>query len=255
MLLGAVAASDLLGPNIYGMGSVDAYLPNARFDNSVAWQHKFSSVSLGATYSFGRDTAGGVPASGTCGGEQNQVSDAQACRGWSAMLRYDGGAFGLAAAIDEQKGGNGATAFFFNGAAPIAFTSSGDKDRRINAGGYFKFAKGKVGLGWLGREVETAAVDVSSDIVYLTASYELSQLFTIDGGINRITNDDQDRDATLVVLRGFYNIDKGLSAYVQVGHIANSSTATYALSGAGGGTAPSAGESQNGYMVGMRYMF
>lgn len=255
MLLPALAASDQLGPNIYGLGSFDAYLPNTRYDNSVAWQGKFSEVSMGVAYSFGRDTSGGAPASGTCAGEQNQLNETQACKAWSAMVRYDAANFGVAAAIDQVKGGTGATAFFFNGAAPFALSGSDDTDRRITAGGYLKFGAAKISLGWLGRKVDTETSDVESNAYYLQGSYKLNADWTLDGGVHRITNRDQDRDATLWVMRAFYNIDKGLDVYGQIGHIRNSAKASYALSSAGGGTAPAAGESQNAYMLGMRYVF
>jgi predicted porin len=255
MLTAAMMGSDQLGPNIYAMGSLDSYLPNSRYDNSLAWKHKIGGVSMGLSYSFGRDTSGGAPASGTCAGEQNSIADTQECRAWSAMVRYDGANFGVAGGIDQISGGSGASAFFFNGAAPFAFTNSNDEDLRTTLGGYVKLGKAKLGVGWLGRKVDTDAVSVESDAYYLSASYQLTPVIKLDGGIHHIINDDQDRDATLSVVRGFYTIDKGLDAYAQVGHIANSDNASYQLSGAGGGTAPAAGESQNGYMVGLRYIY
>lgn len=255
MLIGAMMGSDQLGPNIYGLSSLDIYLPNSRYDNSLAWKHRIGGFSAGVSYSFGRDTSGGAPASGTCAGEQASISDTQQCKAWSAMLRYDAPGFGLAGGIDQLKGGSGATAFFFNGAAPFAFADSGDKDTRTTVGGYLKFAGAQIGLGWLGRKVDTAATDVESDTYYLTASYQLSAAMKLDGGVYRIVNDDQDRDATLSVLRLFFSLDKGLDAYAQLGHVANSDQASYALSGAGGATAPAAGKSQNGYMLGLRYFF
>ncbi len=255
MLTQGMMGVDQLGPNIYALGSLDAYLPNSRYDNSLAWKHKFGSVSAGLAYSFGRDTSGGAPASGTCAGEQNNIGDTQECRAWSALLRYDSARFGVAGAIDQVKGGTGATAFFFNGAAPFAFGDSGDTDTRTTLGGYANFGDARLGVGWLGRKVDTSAMDVESDIYYVTASYKISPVVKIDGGIHRIVNDDQDRDATLSVVRAFYTLDRGLDVYGQVGHITNSSKATYGLSGAGAGTAPAAGESQNGFMAGMRYIF
>ena len=55
MLYWGLMPGDLLGPNIYGLGSIDAYVPNARADNAVAWRGKFGGLGLGALYSFGRD--------------------------------------------------------------------------------------------------------------------------------------------------------------------------------------------------------
>lgn len=251
MLLSGVGASDLLGPNIYALSVFDAYLPNARYDNSIAWRKSFEQISVGATYSAGRDTKGGAPASGTCAGEV--IGDTQSCRGWSAMLRYDAKTFGVAAAVDVQHGGPGATAFFFNGAAPIAFGNSGDTDRRVALGGHVKLGQGKVGAGWLGRKVD-AASDVRSNIYYVHGAYDFTSKFTLDGGVNRITNKDQDRDATLYVVRGLYKLDQSLTAYLQMAHISNSDNAQYAVS-VGPGISPQPGGSQTGTMVGLRYTF
>jgi hypothetical protein len=170
------------------------------------------------------------------------------------MAAYNAGAWGLSGAIDEQSGGTGATAFFFNGAAPFAFTRPEDKDRRTNLGGFVKFGQAKIGGGWLGRKVSAATATVKSNAYYLTGEYKLTQKITIDGGVNRMTNTDQDRSANLYVARGFYNLNPGLDAYLQIGHINNSARAAYSLS-VGAGVAPPVGGSQTGTMAGLRYIF
>jgi predicted porin len=254
MLLGAMFGVDQLGPNIYSMGSLDSYLPNARYDNSLVWKHKFGGLSTGVAYSFGRDTSGGAPAHGTCAGEQNNVTDTQECRAMSAMVRYDSANFGVAGGIDRIKGGTGATAYFFNGVAPFTFDSSSDTDTRSTLGGYAKFGATKVSLGLLKRKVSTDAVDVTSDLLYVTASHKLTPTIKIDGGIYKISNDDQDADATLAAVRGFYSLDKGLDLYAQVGRISNSDNGRYQLS-VGPNVAPDVGENQTGVMLGMRYIY
>jgi predicted porin len=257
MILGAMFGVDQLGPNIYSMGSLDGYLPNSRYDNSVTWKHKFGNFKTGLAYSFGHDTTGATPLSGTCGGEETNSTDTNECRAWSAMLRYDAGDFGVAGAIDRIKGGTGATAYFFQGgpSMQIDLSSSGDKDTRTTLGGYYKFGATKLSLGTLKRKVESAVDgNVESDIVYATASYKISPTVKIDGGVYKVTNDDHDADATLAAVRGFYTLDKGLDLYAQVGRISNSDNASYALS-PGAKTAPPAGESQIGTMIGMRYIF
>lgn len=246
--------SDLLGPNIYALGSLDAYLPNARYDNSLAWRGKFGKVSLGAIYSLARDSTGGAPGSGTCAGELPGAGS-NSCRGWSAMAKYDGERFGVAAALDEQKGGAGALVNFFNGAAPLAFTRPEDSDRRSHLGGYVKIGgAGKVGFGWLGRKADMASGTIKSDAYYLEGAWRFNEKFALDGGYHRITNKDQDRNADLYVLRGFYFIDKDFSPYVQLAHINNSAKAQYAAS-VGAGVAPPAGGSQTAMMLGLRYRF
>jgi predicted porin len=246
--------SDLLGPNIYALGSLDAYLPNARYDNSLAWRGKFGKASFGATYSLARDSAGGAPGSGTCAGELPGAGS-NSCRGWSAMAKYDAERFGVAAALDEQKGGAGALVNFFNGAAPLAFTRPEDIDRRSHLGGYVKVGNGgKLGIGWLGRKAELASGTVKSDAYYLEGAWRVNEKISFDGGYHRITNKDQDRNADLYVLRGFYFVDKDFSPYFQLAHIKNSAKAQYAAS-VGAGIAPPAGGAQTAMMLGLRYRF
>jgi predicted porin len=253
MLFHAMLGTDLMGPNVYALGSMDPYLASMRYDNSVAWRGTFGGFSAGALYSTGRSVvaAGGAPRAGNCAGE---VAGSSQCRGWSVMAKYDDAMWGVAGAIDEQKGGTGAAAPFFDGSTPIAFTEASDKDRRTNLGGYVKFAGTKIGAGWLGRKVETAATTIKTNGYYVGASYDLTEKITIDGGLNRMNNKDLDTTANLYVLRGFYSLDKALKAYLQIGHIANSDKAAYALS-VGAGVAPPAGGSQTGTMVGLRYHF
>lgn len=252
MLVYALGDADLLGPTIYSMGSLDAYLPSARFDNSLAWRKSFEKISLGMSYSTGRDTTGGAPASGTCAGEI--PGQASACKGWSVMAKYDDKNYGLAAGLDEQRGGGSAAANFFNGAPTLAFTRAQDFDRRITVNGYAKFGAAKIGLGWLGREVNVLAGSYKSNIWFLDAAYRLNSRISFDGGFYRITNQDLDRDANLVAMRTFYNLDKDFDAYLQLAHIMNSSKASYAVS-VGANVSPPAGGAQTGTMVGLRYKF
>lgn len=160
--------ADLLGPSQYALGSLDTYIPNARTDNTVAYKGTFGGLTVGATYSFGHDAAGGVPASGTCAGEQ--AGSASSCRTVSAMLKYDAARFGVAGAYEEQRGGTGATASFFNGSAAIPFTGASDKDRRIIANGYARLGQAKLGIGWIGRALMSAAGDVRSISTSSTAA-------------------------------------------------------------------------------------
>src|SRR5437762_2042426 len=83
MLFWATLDSDILGPNVYGSGSLDSYLPNTRADNAVSYKGTFGGFTVGATYSFGRDTvnAGPSPAGTNCAGEN--AADSKQCREWS----------------------------------------------------------------------------------------------------------------------------------------------------------------------------
>ncbi len=245
--------ADLLGPSQYAIGSLDTYIPNARTDNTVAYKGTFGGLTAGATYSFGRDAAGGVPASGTCAGEQ--AGSASSCRTVSAMLKYDAATFGVAGAYEEQRGGAGATASFFNGSAPIPFTNAGDKDRRLIANGYARLGPAKLGIGWIGRTLMSAAGDVRSNLYFINGSYPLTAALTLDAGLLRIINTDQGRSATMAVLRGVYALSRRTALYAQTGYLWNSANAQYTVSGGGGGTTPGRGVNQLGAMVGMRHAF
>lgn len=138
MTFWVMADADILGPDLYGSGSLDSYIPNARSDNTVAYKGVFQGLTVGATYSFGRDSGGtgNSPGQGTCAGQvPGQMTS---CRQVSTMLKYDTPWFGVAGAWDEQRGGTGAAASFFNGAAAVPLTSSADKDTRWQLNGYVK---------------------------------------------------------------------------------------------------------------------
>ena len=49
--------ADVIGPSIHSMADFDSYLPNARSGNAIGYKGTFHGVTLGATYSFGRDAA------------------------------------------------------------------------------------------------------------------------------------------------------------------------------------------------------
>lgn len=250
--------ADVLGPNIYGIASLDAYVPNARSDNTIGYKGTWKGFTLGATYSFGRDSAGtgNSPGQGTCvGSAPGQFTQ---CRQMSTMLRYDSNVFGLAAAYDEQRGGPNATASFFNGNTPIPITNPGDKDVRLQADGWVKVEGVKIGAGWIGRNVVTSSVTVPgarSNLFYLGATYPLTPSVILDGEVFRIVNAAQDARATLGVVRGTYLLSERTAVYLQTAYLANSARARYSVSAGGGGTTPPAGEGQLGVMAGLRQSF
>jgi predicted porin len=274
MMFYAMLDSDILGPNIYALGSMDPYLPNMRYDNSIAWRAKFDKVSVGALYSTGRSSNSGLitasstgaPQAGTCAG---QVADANYCRGWAMMAKYDDGNWGLDWAMDNQNGGlgggaaigspAGASASFYNGGSVVSLSRAEDFDRRTTVGGYYKVGALKLGAYWLGRQVQAATGNFRSDGKHFGASYAVNDKITIDGGWNQMTANDgpvdhKDRSANLVALRAFYAFDKALVAYLQLGHIANNVNAAYSLS-VGPNVAPPVGGAQTGTMIGARYKF
>ena len=48
MLFWSQLDADILGPNMFGSGSLDSYLPNARTDNAIAYRGKLGGVELGS---------------------------------------------------------------------------------------------------------------------------------------------------------------------------------------------------------------
>ncbi|WP_322092317.1 porin [Paraburkholderia bannensis] len=255
----AVLDADLLGPNIYGLPSLDAYIPNGRADNSVAWKGKFGGLTLGAMYSFGRDSAGtgNSPGQGTCAGQT--PGDMTECRLWSAMLKYDATWFGAAASYEEQRGGGTtAAANFFDGVKPLTLTSNGDKDDRAQLNGYVSLYGVKFGGGWIGRWVDTdssGGPNIHSNLFYLTANYYFTPAVSVDAGVYHVTVSGQDARATLGVLRGTYFLSKRTAVYLQGAYLANSAHAAFTVSAGGGGTTPAAGQGQVGVMAGVRHMF
>jgi predicted porin len=250
--------ANIMGPDIYGMGSLDSYIPNARSDNTIAYKGTFSGVTVGATYSDGRDSAGtgNSPGQGTCAGPI--AGNALACRQWSAMLRYDNSMFGVATAYDQQRGGTGALASEFNGVAALPLASSGDTDTRIQANGWFLVGNLKVGGGWLGRRVTTASAtetNVASNMYYLGASYPVTPAFTLEGEIYRMVDRQQDTRASMAAAAALYALSKRTTVYLQGAFLENSRHAAYTLSSGGGGTTPGAGMNQTGVMVGIRETF
>lgn len=264
MMYWGMIPGDLLGPNIYGTGSIDPYLPNARYDNSIAWRGKFDAISLGAAYSFGRDSAGtgAVPLSGTCAGET--AGNAQACRAISLLAQYNDKNFGISAAYDRLHGGSGAFYNFYNGvngtlgtpAISFAFGSSADTDTRTTLNGFFKLDALKIGVGVLQRKVEAGGITPKQTTSWLQADYGMAQ-WDFTGGVFHISETGQAKDtkANMIALRAIYNFDDQLSTYVTLGYMGNDSNSGYGVSGGGSGTSPVAGEKQTGTMVGVRYRF
>lgn len=255
MLYWAIFDGDLLGPNAFGIGSLDSYVPNTRLDNSIAYRGSFSGVTLGATYSLGRDAvnAGPSPAGTNCAGES--ATDSKACRQWSGLAKYDTPAWGLALGVDEIRGGAGAFA---------GLVRSDLKDRRVTVNGYAKLGtQVKLAAGVLRRDNDAAAAASASngatsrsDIGWIGAAWSPEgTLFTLDGQVQRLSFGKGGDKATLSVVRGFYSLSRRSSVYLQAGHISNGSRLAFGVSSAQAGGTPAAGRSQNGVMAGLRHIF
>lgn len=242
MIYNSMFEVDIVGPSNYGLGVIDPAVPNGRSDNSIAYKGTFNGFTIGATYSLGRDVSNAGGPSGTnCAGES--AVDAQACREWSAMLRYDGGNWGISSAYDNVRGGPGAAG---------GLTRSDLSDRRANVAGYVKFGNLKLAGGVLMRKNEGAATTPRSNLYYFGAAYKATPALTIDGHLARLDYKDSGNDTNQVVVRALHDLSKRTTIYIAAGRMDNRGTAAIPLSA--GGTV-GVGMAQNGVIMGIKHSF
>lgn len=246
MLFWSQVDADILGPHMFGSASIDSYLPNARADNSIAYRGSFSGVTVGGTYSFGRDAvnAGPSPAGTNCAGEN--AADNQACRERSLMIKYDTPTWGAALATDQIKGGTGAFA---------GLTSSSLTDRRDSVTGWARFNSIKVGAGLISRRNEGSPAMRRSDLWYVGAAWNMAPNIVLDGAAFKLDYKNSSNSATLLAVRGTYNFSKRTAVYVTAGRIDNDGTLSLSLSNAAPGGNPVAGSGQSGFGAGLRHSF
>ncbi|WP_077036389.1 porin [Pelomonas sp. KK5] len=238
--------ADVIGPGVFGMAAFDAYLPAARIDNSLSYRGTFSGLSVGATYSLGRD--GLAPAN--CGGEARNGG----CKEWSGMIKYDTASWGVALAHDHLDGGPTGT---FTGELPGTLPSVDNRDKRTIVNGYLKFGVGtKVGAGWIKRKLTAMPVPLDTDLYFIGLSQSFGAQFSVDAQLLSLRDSRPDTSAKMVLVRGNYALSKRTSLYAMAGRVQNEARAAYSISA--GGLQPStplAGRDQNGLMVGMRHNF
>lgn len=234
-------SSHVMGPALYSFASHDPYIPNAIDDNAIGYTGNFGGVTVGATYSLGHDvsTAGG-PAATSCPGEL--ATDSQACRHWTALVKYDTASYGAAFSHDVMRGGPGAA---------FGMTSSAFTDKRTVVSGWGKLGAAKVSGGILRRERDTGAL-LQSNLYYLGASYPLTPALSLDGELSRLDVKNSPNDSTMAVVRGVYSFSKRTGVYAMLARMKNKGAAATSVSA--GGTA-GAGMSQTGVMLGLRHTF
>lgn len=245
MLFWSLLDGELMGPSIYGLGSLDSYVPNARIDNSLVYRHTVDKLTFGATYSLGRDTvnAGPSPAGTNCAGENG--ADKSACREWSAMVKYDTKDWGLALASDTIRGGAGGFA---------GLVRSDLSDTRVSFNGYMKLGPVKLTAGLIRRDNEGSPLAARSDLWQVGAQYVMDKI-VLEGAFYRLDFKSTSNRANLGVLKATYNLSKRTALYATAGHISNNGSLALSVSGGGVGSNPIAGSSQTGAMVGMRHTF
>ncbi|NIE68279.1 porin [Burkholderia sp. Ax-1719] len=240
MSMYALFNADVIGPSIHSMASFDSYLPNARSDNAVGYMGKFHGVTLGGTYSFGRDAAGPAgPSATNCAGQL--PGDAVACRQYTMMLAYDNAWGGAAASYDVMYGGPGAS-------APLV--SSADVDKRTIVDAYVKYGPAKLGGGWIRRNT-SAAEHAQSDIFFLGATWYVVPTFSLDAQTVRYILREHS-NSTLLIARANYFISKRTTLYASLGYMMNSAQAANAVAAAGTVTT---GANQLGAMMGIQQRF
>ncbi|KAF1020273.1 MAG: Outer membrane porin protein 32 [Paracidovorax wautersii] len=245
MSLYALQGSDLMGPAVFGLGSLDAYIPNQRVDNSVVWRGTWGAWTLGAAYSLARDGA----APSNCGDDRKPG----ACGAWSALVKYDAPTWGLALAQDSLKGTAGSG--FFGQPSGVTVVA-GSRDDRTLLTGYVKFGDTRVGAGWIRHTLKAQPEDYRSNQYYLAVSQPLTAAFVLDATYTYLDARRADSDAQLVSLRLNYNLSKRTALYALVGRVFNGDAVGYSVSGGTSAPAsPGLGRDQTGYMIGMRHSF
>lgn len=254
MLFWSILGADAFGGSIYSSGSLDSYVPNARTDNSIAYKHTINGLTLGANYSLGRDTvnAGPSPAGTNCAGES--ATDTQACRQWSALVKYDTKAWGAALAYDTMRGRTPTSATDL--LLPAGLTSSGKSDSRLSASGYVNISDVKIAGGLIARDNDGNPNLSRSNLWYLGATYSITPNLTLDGQWLALKyKNDSAFDASMLVARAVYSFSKRTAVYTQVGHINNKSKSSVSVSAGAPGSNPAAGKSQTAVIFGVRHTF
>ncbi len=243
----ALLDADVMGPALYGSGSLDGYLPNARADNALGYRWSGQGLTVGGTFSLGRDTvnAGPSPAGTNCGGET--TSDALACREWSALVKFDQPAWGVVAAIDELRGGAGAFA---------GLTSSERKDTRVTLNGHVRAGGAlKLTAGGLRRDNDGSTTMPRSDLYFVGAAKEWGPSWLTEVQGFRLRYAGTAERATLWAARSTYRLSKRSVVYAMVGHIDNVGSLALSVSAGAAGSQPMAGGAQTAVAVGMRHAF
>ena len=237
--------ADVIGPAALGMAPLDPYIPSARTDNSILYRGSFKWLTVGATYSFGRDAL----QTANCAGE----TSGSACRAWSTMLKYDTPTWGTALAYERLNGGPAGT---FIGQPAGTVASPGNTDSRTILNAYVKFAGTKVGGGWIQRKMKAEPTRLSTDLYFLGVSHPFTTAFSVDAQVLNLRDERANANARALVARANYALSKRTSVYALAGRVLNDSNAAYSISGGEiASAAPTAGGGQTGTMVGIRHTF
>lgn len=250
MLWTALLQADNIGPAAFSMVDFDPFLASAREDNSVAYTGKVANLTVGATFSLGRDTL----APGNCAGQA--AGDGVACHAWSAMAQYDAKSWGAAVAYDEQRGGETSTVILVPSQATLAFTSPSDKDSRLLVDGYAKFGDFRLGAGWIYRRIRADSRSLQTNMFFAGVNYFVTPTVVLDGQWVGLRSTVDGLRGDLAIARITYNFSKRSAVYAVAAHMFNGSAATFSVSSTSPvPAAPVAGRGQTGVMIGIRELF
>jgi predicted porin len=212
---------------------------------------KFGGLTLGADYSFGRDTVTATPtnpAATNCAGES---TDSTACRQYSLMAKYDTPVWGVAWSTDAMNGGSAAT---FGGLA-----NGGMTDTRNVLNGWVKLGDTKIGGGIIRRTNDAAAAapqGSQSNLWHIGATLPVTPKLSLAAQYVALEYQQSDLyNSQLLALRGTYSLFKGADAFVQIANIQNNSKASVSVSGGAPLSSPPAGNSQQAVNAGFRFAF
>lgn len=244
------ADSDVIGPAAISIGSFDEYLGDLRDDNAVLYRKTFGNLSLGATYSFGRDSS----PIGNCAGQV--AGNSMACRAITAMVKYDSASWGAAVVYDEQRGGAGAAAInVIPGLPGVAFTNPGSTDRRYLLDGYYIWNSIKIGGGWLHRRLQGDSQNVTTDLTYLGVSVPL-QAWIFDSQVSHFQDNSLGANGTLAIARATYKLSRRTKVYCMAGYMFNGKNGVYSVSGTTlVPSRPGPGVGQADVMAGIQHSF
>ncbi|WP_254055516.1 porin [Paraburkholderia tropica] len=232
------------GTGAQGLTTLDNGIANARADNSMSYRFFSGALEGGVNYSFGRDAESGNSSVATnCPGE---TSPSNQCREYSAMMKYDGGYWGVASSYERNYGGTSAT---WGG-----LTSPKLTDSRFTLGGYFKFKGAKFGVGWIRRDDEGIATP-KSNLFWVTGTVPITPFLYVDGMVAHLQYDHSENKALVFVLRGEYLLSKATFLYVTAEHIHNDGNLALSATTISPTATPPAGGSQLSVIAGIRHTF
>jgi predicted porin len=233
------------GAGSHGMTTLDeGYTGTARDDNAIRYIVPVGNFTLGANYSFGRDTVKGTSTvASNCAGETDDLNQ---CREWAAMVKYDGKNWGLSSAYERIYGGTAAT---YGG-----LTSPDKTDSRFLLGGYFMVHDSRVAVGWVKRDNEGIATP-QSNLVWVAATVPVTKKISVDGMLGQTAYENSSNKGQAIVLRGVYSLSKQTDLYLSAEHMNNSGDLDFAATNSSPKVPPPAGGSQVSIISGIKVRF